>query len=209
MNRFILIFIFLLTISKSFSAENCETNSLSQLGDLSELSIRINEVLAFNEPMALRIDGQENELVKVDVYDELIVKKDVDLDQLVKNEAFLSKAFGKGIELQKQGEVNYKAARSILGVEISFDLKLSEVTDDKVTLKASDYSMVFRNSTIKMTTVKLSDSTKIIIHGVSFIKKSSFDKLNSMTLGGAKKFIASQIQNQILSLKNMLIEMYK
>ncbi len=182
-------------------------SSEDELQSIANLSIQISETNASSEALAVKIPGAEEELIKVVVTEDFYLPKNINLDRLVRDQNFLKKAFGKGVNLQRSSDTHFLANRSILGVEIEFSLDLSSVSDTQLVLEAKDYSHVFRNSLIKLSSKKVAEGQYLIsISGTSFIKKSSYEKLNSVTFGNGKGFIKSQIQNQVSLIKKLLME---
>lgn len=151
----------------------CDLNSDSsgQLMELSGFSLKISEVYDGRDPLVKKISGEENDFIKVEVSDEILIGKKVELDILLRDETFLKKAFGKQVDLDKRGDKSYHATRSVLGVEIEFDLDLTEASKRSISIDANDYSMVFRNSLIKLNLIEMGEMSKITIYGVAYIKK--------------------------------------
>ncbi len=157
--------------------------------------------------MAKSIPNQENDLIKVAVKSQLHIPNTINLELLVKRPGFLNKAFGKNVEFKQHDAKNFSAKRSVLGVDIEFQLHVKDSTEKNISIVADNYSIVFRNSLIKISSIENPDgSSDVKMEAVSFIKKSSYEKLQTATFGGADKFIKSQIEKQLAGIETVLRE---
>jgi len=209
-----LISFFLISLSlmaQAYASNFCAPNSIivlnSQIFSLAKANIEISQIAAAQDPLAKSIPNQENDLIKVAVRSQMNIPNTINLESLIKRPGFFNKAFGKNVEFQQNDANNFSAKRSVLGVDIEFQLHVKDSSEKDLSIIADNYSIVFRNSLIKIRSIENPDgSSDIKMEAVSFIKKSSYEKLQTATFGGADKFIKSQIEKQLAGIETVLRE---
>ncbi len=173
------------------SEESCHQSKKGPVTLLSDQVMTISKVNSLSE----NIPAPEDELIRIVVVKQVKTNSNVNLRELGEDDTFLKSALGKGVTFSREGSTNLNVNKSIMGFNISFKAKLENLGENKIQLSSYDYSHVFIKS---VTTLSKNPEGKTIdIKSISYLKKSSFDKLNKITLGGAVGFIKRGIKAQL------------
>ena len=194
-----IFYLLFMTINLAFAdGSDCNDSKKGPITLLSDHIMTISKVYAASE----NVSSPEEELIKIVVVKQLTPKSDINLKSLSQNDGFLKGALGKGVTYKRNGTSKLQVQKSIMGFTIKFEAELESINENEIKLTSHDYSHVFIKS--ETTLKKNPETKKIDIISTSYLKKSSFEKLNKLTFGNALGFIKRGINTQLKFIQTFL-----
>jgi len=200
MKTVLLLIFFSFLIQQEVSAEEC----LAHQNDNSEIILLSNQLMTITETLASTegLKSKEDEVIKISVKKNIPIRNKLSFQTLSKDKRLLSLGIDKKTKLTQLSESEFFAERNIFGFVITFDSEINVPTNNTLHLKNSNYSHVF----IKSDTYLIQRENNIEINSTIYLKKSSLQKLQKLTLGNALSFIHTKVQGQIDDVSDYISE---
>lgn len=200
MKTILLIIFFSFLIQQEVSAEEC----LSNQNDSTPIILLSDELMTITKTLAAteKISSKEDEVIKISVQKIIPIRNKLNFQTLSKDKKLLSLGIDKKTKLTQLSEREFSAERNIFGFVITFDSEIDVPSHNTLHLKNSNYSHVF----IKSDTYLIQRESNIEINSTIYLKKSSLQKLQKLTLGNALTFIQTKVQGQVKDVSGYILE---
>ncbi len=191
MKTLLLTILFSFLIQAEVTAGECPGNQI----DSTPIILLNDELMMITETLAAteKIRSKEEDVIKISVKKNIPIKNELNFQLLAKDKRLLSLGIGKKTKLTQLSKSEFSAERNVFGFVIKFDSEINIPSSNTLHLKNSNYSHVFIKSDTYLTQLK----NNIEINSTIYLKKSSLQKLQKLTLGNALSFIQTKVQGQV------------